>query len=395
MNARLVRGEARARVAVSGVFFVTGAATANWAVRIPAVQRQLGLGDARLGIALLGVSAGALVAMPFAGRLATRFGSRPVTRAAAIAFALALMLPALASSFAGLTLSLLTLGVANGLLDVAMNAQAAAVQRRHARPIMASVHAMYSFGGLVGAAVGGQVAAHGIEPARHLIGTGIVTGVLGWAFTLALLPASADAAPERASDRVPMRALLALAIVAFCVLFGEGAMMDWSAVYLQGVGGAGPALAAAGFGSFSLMMAIGRAAGDSLTMRLGAERLVRVGAALATLGTILAIVWPQPWPTVVGFGAVGAGLSSIFPTVLAAAARTRGVAAGASIARVAMCGYAGLLAGPPLIGTVATAITLRGGLALVAVAAAAIVGLASAVRADHGGRAAGRAAEAA
>jgi MFS family permease len=133
-----------ARWAVSAIFFLTGAGTANWAVRIPAVQECLGLNTGQLGIALLGVSAGAILAMPIAGRLVARHGSRPVTRVAALGFALALTLPALARSFAALLASLVALGLTNGMLDVAMNAQAATVQRHYRQPIMSRVHALYS-----------------------------------------------------------------------------------------------------------------------------------------------------------------------------------------------------------------------------------------------------------
>jgi hypothetical protein len=140
-----------ARLAVSAIFFLNGAGIGNWVVRIPSVRDQLGLTEAALGVALLGVAAGALVAMPLAGRLVARHGSRPVTRAGAVAFAVALGLPALAPSLPLLCLALVVLGAGNGALDVAMNAQAAAVERRYARPIMSRFHALFSLGGLAGA----------------------------------------------------------------------------------------------------------------------------------------------------------------------------------------------------------------------------------------------------
>ncbi|MDB4882732.1 MAG: hypothetical protein JWL95_1498 [Gemmatimonadetes bacterium] len=365
-----------ARWAVSAVFFLTGAGTANWAVRIPAVQERLGLSPGQLGLALLGVSAGAIVAMPVAGRLVARHGSRPVTRVAAIAFAFALALPALAPSFAFLVASLAALGLANGMLDVSMNAQAASVQQRYRQPIMSRIHALYSFGGLVGAAIGGRMAAYGVGPARHLAAVALALAVGAFAVGSGMLPASADAAPEQSPTARLTRQLAALGLVAFCVLFGEGAMANWSAVYLRDTVGAGPGLAAVGFAAFSLTMATGRAVGDALTTRLGPARLSRAGGALATLGATLAIVVPRPWAVIVGFGAMGAGLSSVFPLVLAAASRTPNVVPGAAIAAVSMCGYSGLLAGPPLIGAVASVLTLRGGLAIVAVSSLVIVVLA-------------------
>jgi MFS family permease len=196
---------------------------------------------------------------------------------------------------------------------------------------------------------------------------------------------AADAAPGAAPDdgAAPghaTRALVALGAVAFCVLFGEGAMADWSAVYLRDVAGAGPGLAAVGYAAFSLTMAGGRLVGDRLTERLGPARLVRGGGLLAAAGLAAALVSGAPWAAVAGFGFVGAGLSTVFPVALAAAGRLTGRSAGGAIATVASCGYAGFLVGPPLIGFVAHAASLRAGLGLVVGTSAAIALLAGALR---------------
>jgi MFS family permease len=386
-----------ARVAVSVVFFLVGVGTANWAVRIPDVQQRLGLDAGRLGLALLGVSAGALVAMPLSGRLVARFGSRPVTWLSAFAFAAALALPARAPGFAALVAALVALGLTNGLLDVAMNAQAAAVQQRYLQPIMTRVHALYSAGGLVGAAIGGRIASAGVDVAAHLLGAAVAIALVAGVAAPRMLPASADAVPKRpkgARHAPPLRTLAPLGLVAFCVLFGEGAMANWSAVYLRDALGAGPGLAAAGFAAFSLTMAACRGLGDTLLTRLGPVRLVRLGGAVATTGMALVLAGPHPAVVVAGFGLVGAGLSSIFPITLAAAARTPDAVPSAAIAVVSMCGYSGLLAGPPLIGAVANGLTLRGGLALVLLSSVVIVPLARVARRASAGDA-GRVGEAA
>lgn len=380
MSARPPRASRVARWSVSSVFFLVGVGTANWAVRIPALQSALHLSDGQLGIALLGVSAGAIVAMPLSGRLVARLGSKPVTLAGAIAFACALALPALAPSLPWLLAALVALGLTNGVLDVAMNAQAAAIQVGYTTPIMGGVHAFYSLGGLVGAAVGGRVAARGIPVATHLAVVGACVCVIAVVASSRMLPAHTDAVKHRASLKGHMGILGALGLLAFFVLFGEGAMMNWSAVYLKNVVGTGPGMAAAGYAAFSLLMFVGRAVGDGLTSRLGSQRLTRIGGAIATAGMTVALVLPHPLAVIAGFGAVGAGLSIIFPIVLAAASRTPGVAPGSALALVSMCGYSGLLAGPPLIGAVANAFTLRGGLALVALTSLGVVALAVVVR---------------
>ena len=344
------------------------------------MQERLGLSAGQLGIALVGVSIGALIAMPLAGRLVARRGSRPVTRAGALAFGAALILPAYAPSFALLMIALVLLGMANGVLDVAMNAQAAAVQHSYGRPIMSRIHALYSFGGLVGAVIGGRIAARHISPGPHLLVAGLLIASAAGAVAFTMLPATDDAVADSPRLALPNRALATLSLLAFFVLFGEGAMMNWSAVYLRDISGAGPGLAAAGFASFSLAMAFGRAIGDTLNARFGAERVVRGGGALAAVGLVAAVLVTAPWAVVVGFGAVGAGLSSVFPIVLSAAARRPGQVPGAAIAAVSVCGYSGLLAGPPLIGAVATPFSLRAGFGLVAATSIGVVLLAGAVR---------------
>ena len=371
----------RARIAVAAIFFLNGAGIASWVVRIPAVQERLSLTPGVLGLALLGSAVGALLAMPLAGRWVVRRGSGPVTRVTALGFAAVLLLPPFAPDAVTLTLALLAFGAANGMLDVAMNAQAATVERGYARPIMSSFHAMFSAGGLVGAALGGVAAGADVAPTTHLIVAALLVGAATPFVTRPLLPAGVDAAAAGAhAISRPTPLLLALGALAFCVLVAEGAMADWSAVYLGTVVGAGHGLAAAGYAGFSIMMASGRAVGDALTTRLGAPRLVRLGGTLAAVGIGLALIAREPWTAVVGFGAVGAGLATVFPSVLGAASRAPGVEPGAGIALVSTLGYTGFLAGPPLIGFVAEATSLRGGLAVVGAAGVLVAALAGALR---------------
>ncbi|MDF1504522.1 MFS transporter [Roseisolibacter sp. H3M3-2] len=376
-------GARAARVATAAFFLLCGVGVASWVVRIPAIQRAQGIDVGTLGLVLLGLSAGALVAMPLAGRQVARRGSRPVTRAGALAFAAALPFPALAPDPLSLAAALAVVGAANGVLGVAMNAQAAAVERAYRRPIMASFHALFSLGGLAGSAAGGVLAARGVSVRAHLAGTAAVLAVVAWLAARRLLPPSADATPDAPAFARPTRALAALGVIAFCVLFGEGAMADWTAVYLRDVAGTGPGLAAAGYAAFSLAMAGGRAGGYALTVRLGAVRLVGGGGALAAVGLALAVAVPTPWAAVSGFAAVGAGFAAIFPTVLAAAGRTPGESAGTAIAAVSTFGYTGFLAGPAAIGLIADATSLRAGLGTVAVTSLLVAVLARALRREN------------
>jgi MFS family permease len=369
------------RLAVLGVFFVNGVVIGTWVVRIPAIKENLGLGEGLLGVALLGAAVGALVAMPIVGALVSRLGSRRVVGTAALLLSVSLLMPALAPNLPALVLALAMLGAANGGLDVAMNAQAVAVERGYGRPIMSSFHAAWSFGGLAGAALGGLSASQGIGPLPHFSAVAVLSAI---AFVVAygsLLPSRADASEEGAPAFArPTRALLGLGIISFCVLLGEGAMGDWSAVYLDDTLNTGPGFAAAGYAAFSLSMAFGRLFGDRLTERLGPATLVRSCGALAAVGLGVALAVGQPLVALAGFACAGAGFSIVFPTALSAAGRTGTVATGPALAAVSTAAYTGFLVGPPFIGFLAELTGLGTALYLVVTLSVAVVVFAGAVK---------------
>ncbi len=365
-----------ARWAVAAMFFVNGALLANWVARIPAVQQRLGLSTGALGIALLGMAIGALAAFPVTGWLIAHYGSRRVTTGAALVYGAALPLPGLAPSLPLLMAALIVFGAGNGAMDVAMNAQGVAVEERYGRPILSSFHGLWSIGGFAGALAGGLAAGAGIQPFPHLLGAAVVllAGALVAARWLAPVPAAArSGAPAFAR---PTRALLGLGVVAFCSALSEGAMADWSAVYLHNALATSAGFAAAGYAGYSLAMTAGRLSGDSLTHRFGPVALVRAGGLLAAVGLGIALILGRSLPAVAGFVCVGAGLSLVAPLVYSRAGRTPGMSAGAALAAVATMGYTGFLLGPPVIGAVAQVISLRGALGLIVVLSIAIAVLA-------------------
>lgn len=341
------------------LFFLNGTIIATWATRIPAVQAKLMLSTGELGIALLGTAVGALAAMNLSGYLAARFGSRSVTVIASMCLCLIFPLLALAPTLPILVGTLVLFGASNGSMDVAMNAQAVAVERHYGRPILNSFHACYSLGGLVGALAGGLVAAHSIAPLPHFLSVALCCAILTLVVARSLLPSEADAQGTAVAFARPTRAILALGLVAFCVVLGEGAMADWSAIYLNGTLRTGAGLAAAGYAAFSVVMAMGRGVGDQLTARLGPRTMMQLGGLVAAVGLTLALVVPWIPLALLGFGLVGAGFSVVFPLTLSAAGRTSKQAAGTAIAAVATCGYVGFLIGPPVIGFIADALSLR------------------------------------
>jgi hypothetical protein len=362
---------------VAAVFFLNGFGYGSWVPRIAEIQEKLGLSAGRLGLALFMAAAGALLAMPLAGAAAHGQGSRAATAATVVAYGLCLPGLALASGPLWLGGALFFVGASVAALDVSMNAQGVAVERHHWRPIMSSFHGMFSLGAMAGAGATGLIAAAGITLLPHLLGLGGLIAVAGLIACRPMLPAVAERGPAGPGLVRPSLAILAPGIVALAGLLSEGAIADWSAVYLRASLAAGTTMAAAAFAAFSVMMAAGRFAGDHLVARLGGDLVVRAGGALAATGLGLTLVVGHPTFAIAGFGLVGAGLSCVFPVVLSSAARTPGMAPSAAIAAVCTIGYLGFLVGPPSIGGLAELFGLPAALGLVVLLCALIATLGS------------------
>ncbi len=391
--------------AVAGAFFLLGYVYGNWVARIPAIAAATGAGPGALGAALLAITAGAAVSMPLVGRLCARRPTASVVRVAAVLMPLTLPLAAFARSPWTLGLALGVFGMAMGALDVSMNANAVAAVRRAGRPLMPAFHGMYSVGGMVGAAIGGLAAAQGVGVLRHLVAASALGVVLGLVAGRRLPPDPAPtaapigiptadrpgqpASPGRIAGRRGRRAavpiagrprrfaglrrvdtlLIALGAIGFCSALGEGAMADWSALFLHTVLRTGEGAAAAGFAAFSVAMSVSRFGGAAVLSRYDPGLVLAVGCSLAALGALLAALAPVAALAIVGFTAVGIGLSCAFPVVLNAAG-AHPLGSGPAISVVTTVGYSGFLAGPPLIGGIAQWAGLRWGLAAVVLMAA-------------------------
>jgi MFS family permease len=398
----------RARLAVLVYFAILGLADGVWLARLPAVKQHLGLSDARLGVALLAAPVGLVIIAAFADRLIDRLGSARPTVVGAAAISLLPIALGLAGSMAVLMAVLLVYGMSGALADVAMNAQAVRVERGYRRPMINSFHACFSFGGLLGALLGGLFAWAGIGPAVTFAAVGAPLAVLAVLARRRLLrgpeasdpavttapatdpdpagqgAAGRDPAGQGAAGRDPagqgaagegrcgvgrMRAaarrhaaalrIAALGLLALCSLLGEGAAGSWSAVYLRDNLGTSAAFAALGYAAFSVTMAAGRLTGDRLAARFGPGRLVSGCGVVAGLGLAGALISRSPAVGLAGFALFGAGLSGTFPQLLSTAGNIRTSRSGTGIARVAGAGYLGLLAGPVLIGSCAGLVGLR------------------------------------
>ena len=371
------------RRAVLGIFLLNGVGLASWAAYIPSIKQKFGFSDAALGVALLAVAASSVGALLFGGYLVARCGSRAVLLVGAVGFCVALSLLLLAPTLPLLLALLACFGACIGAMEVAANVQAFRVEERYGRPIMSTFHALFSVGGLLGAVVAGLALSRGLPSVAHMVGVALGLAALTILAAPHLLPADTADPACGSALALPTGPLLGLGLLAFCCLVAEGAMADWSAVYLRDSLGTGPGFAAAGYAAFSVAMAAGRFGGDALRARLRAVPLIRISGALAAVGLGVAVLAAQPLAALAGFACVGLGLANIVPVPFVAAGRTPGTAVGTGVAAVASAGYFGFLVGPPVIGFVAQATSLAGGLGLVALLMALLALLAQgAARAD-------------
>lgn len=374
---------------MAAVFFVNGAVFANWVARVPAIKDAVDAGTGSLGLALLGIAVGSLATMPFAGRLAERYSSRKLVVASGLAVAVALFGLALPPNVVLLGGALAVYGGFFGLLDVAMNVQAVAVVRRVGRPIMPWFHAAFSFGGLVGAATGGLAAGTGLSPTWHFAVAGGVAGSIMLMVRGHLLPDRPTPVVEGDPAEAPTRSrprrrvhvvVVALGAIALCAAIVEGAMADWTALFLRDVRGLDAGVAALGYAAFSVTMTAGRLGGETAIRILGPVRVLQFGGMAATAGVVLAVLVAAPVAGLVGFGLVGLGMCCAFPLALTTAGESSDGSGGTEIATVSVIGYLGFLVGPPLIGLLAEVVELRGAMLAVAAPCLGLVVLAPALR---------------
>ncbi|WP_328591162.1 MFS transporter [Cupriavidus agavae] len=348
------------------LFFANGATFATWGVHIPTIKARFDLSDALLSFAMLAVAAGAIIAMGPVGRWVGKWGSGRASMFGGVAFSLVTASVLAMPSFWLLLPTLLVFGMTNAVFDVGMNAQAATVEASRTRPVMSALHGMFSLGGMVGAAFGGLMLSLGVPPLAHGLMIAAMTAALAIGVAPGLLAdhpvlPSADHHREHAS-----RALWLLGLMAFLGLVGEGAMYDWTTVYMRDITQAPLDWISFGYAAFSGGMACGRFGGDRLRARFGDARTLTGSAWMGFAGIALSIVLPEPLAALIGFGLMGLGAANMVPIFFVAASRLPGIAPAESIARVARFAYVGLLIGPVLIGGVAHLADLRVGLAVVA-----------------------------
>jgi MFS family permease len=365
----------RSRCAVSLVFFANGTGFAIWAAELPAIKARLSLTDGELSVALFAFALGALIVMPFAGYLAAKLGAMPTTTAAGLCSAGFLATVPAAPDVMHLVAGACLMGIAQGVLDVAMNVQATTIDRAWRAPILASIHALFYVGGLAGATFAARLFAMGWEAPHVAIAlAGLVALVIVGAASFAQPTISPSPGAAR-GILLPKRAVFRVGVMVFLGFFVEGAMMDWGTVYVASLEGVPASVPAWSFAVFAAGMVAGRLTGDRFTALWGARTLLRASGLVAACGLMLAAITTSPAVVLASYSVVGLGLANVVPRLFAAAARIPTVPGAISIAMVSTMGYSGALGGPPLVGLAADTVGLPSALALVSLAAL-VVGVA-------------------
>lgn len=355
------------RIAVKIAFFLNGFILANWVSRLPRIQEMFDADDGTIGLVLLCLSTGAVLAMPFTGWIIIQNGSRRVTLVSVIAYALLIAFIPLMPGLVSLMLLFFVTGAVTGTLDVAMNAQAVIVEQKYQKPIMTSFHALFSIGMATGAWSGALFAEVGTSLLNHftIVAIGSLIAALWVSRNLVHDKPDRNAVQEGPLFRIPNKALVSVGIIAFCCMIGEGAMSEWSVNYMENVAHADKATAPLALSAFATAMTIGRLFGDRIRSTVGDSKLITFGGLMAIAGLTAVISHPDPTLTIAGLFVVGIGLAAIVPITYSIAGNAKDLPSGVGIAMVTTVGYTGFLFGPPVIGFISDAFDLRAGLGVV------------------------------
>jgi predicted MFS family arabinose efflux permease len=346
------------RVSTRLAFLAAGMAMSSWAPLVPYAQARTGVEAAQLGLLLLCLGIGSLLAMPVTGVLAARFGCRRVILWSGLGCCAVFPFLAIAPSAPLLGLSLFLFGATIGTLDVSMNVQAVIVEKDYGGALMSGFHGLFSVGGIVGAGGMSLMLWLGMD----IISASVLMTVVVALVLLAAGPHLLREAPAAERDApflvVPRGAVVLIGVLCMFVFLAEGAVLDWSAVMLTS-GGMSGAQGGLGYAAFAVAMTIGRLNGDKIVQRWGGQRILLIGGLAAAAGFFVVVLAPSAWLALPGFALIGFGASNIVPVLFTAAGNQHDMPAGLAVSAISTIGYAGILAGPGLIGFVAHAVGLQ------------------------------------
>lgn len=355
-----------ATYAIFGVFFFESAVIGQWIPRIPDIKSSLGLSDAELGLALLTMPLGTLVGFSVASKVIETIGGlRAACRVFLPLWALLFIFPAFAGNLWQLCLALGISGLAIGMIETAMNTEAARIENALGKRVMSRCHGFWSLGTMIGALIGGALAQLGFSVAMHYLIAMPLIALCGYlaATALPVISQLPTQAVVQDSDthffRLPAKAIVMLCVMPLGIMMVEGAFIDWSAVFMREVLAAEPLLIAVTYSSFSLIMAAVRLSGDSLTAKYGEWFIVRVSGLAATAGICLFALAPSALWAFVAAGIAGAGVAIVFPLAVSAAANRPGRTPADNVAALNMISFTAFLISPPIIGFLSESFSLR------------------------------------
>jgi MFS family permease len=347
------------RISVSVIFFMHGLCFASWASRIPTIQENLVLTSSTLGAILFALPVGFFISLPFAGWLVGKIGSKKVVTSSAVLYSLSLLSIGASSNILELTLSLFSFGFFANLLNISINTQAVVVERLFNRKLMATFHGLWSLAGFTGAAIGTWMIRSAVSPFQHYILISVTFLIVNSICAFYLVNKDEAADEKRPLFVIPDKSLIGLGVIAFCSMMVEGAMFDWSGIYFIKVVEVNQEFTGIGYTTFMIAMAGMRFLADRLSGNFGLKKMLQASGILTTTGLVLSVLLPQLIPALIGFFLIGLGVSSVVPIVYSAAGKSKTMSPGTALAAVSSLGFMGLLIGPPIIGFIAEASSLR------------------------------------
>jgi MFS family permease len=360
------------RRAVAAMFFMAGLCFSSWASRTETIQQKLALSDAGFGLVLFALPVGLMLSLPLAGWAVTKVGSRKVLAVALSLYGISLIGLGLVNSVFLLVVNLILFGMASNSVNISVNTQAVATELLYTKPIMASFHGLWSLAGFMGAGIGTFMIGEHIKPAPHFMiiaAVTVVSVVVCWKY----LHNDTGGKREATAFVMPDNSLITLGVIAFCSLVVEGAMFDWSTIYFKKVVMAQGAWVGAGLTAGMCTMAAGRFVADAFSARFGLKITLQLSGLLSMCGILVAVIFPTLVPAIIGLMLIGAGISSVVPMVYSAAGRSTTMQPGPAIAAVSTIGFIGFLIGPPVIGFLAEASSLKMSFLFLAVMALLVV----------------------
>jgi MFS family permease len=368
------------RAGVGAMFFMAGLCFASWASRIATIQQKLNLSDAALGGVLFALPVGLMLSLPFSGWAVNKIGSRILLCIALVTYSILLISLGSVNHVYQLIICLVAFGFASNATNIAVNTQAVATEKLYTKPIMASFHGLWSLAGFTGAGIGTFMIGKSILPMYHFMlicGITVVVVLFCWQYLHNDRDAHISSGPAFV---MPDKSLIKLGLIAFCSMICEGAMFDWSVIYFKKIVLAEKAWIAAGYTAFMCTMATGRFIADWFAARFGLKRTLQISGILTATGLMIAVLFPTLYTAIGGFLLVGFGVSSVVPMVYSAAGRSKTMSPGAAIAAVSTISFVGFLVGPPVIGFLAGAFTLRVSFTFIALMGTCVVILATKAR---------------